>query len=269
MLQNILSELKQIQQSNAERIARASSKMLDIETNTLKFVKDTVTKEVTQQIKDEIQGTKKVIEEVQRKDQLSHKKYVEHVDNQMDWKAKLYNIKNKIPNSAQETLKEKYSQEKRKVNIIMFNVPEASAVNTKTPADKMKDKLFIQKVFSEILGKDMQTVHVKYLVRLGKFSSKCRPLLVSFFNEDMKLKVIRNAKKLAESIAFSEIKIVRDKTPKERAVYRILKDEIRARGEPGLVICGGKIVRSMKDRIKRQNGTQGGLSYLGSNMKVI
>lgn len=58
MLQEMLSYLKLIQQSNMERIARVSNKLLDIETSTQKLLKDTIAKEVEQQIKDEILGMK-------------------------------------------------------------------------------------------------------------------------------------------------------------------------------------------------------------------
>lgn len=174
-------------------------------------------------------------------------------------------IQNNMNNITQETRYETYSQQKRKTNVIMFSVPEACEINYQ--AAKNRDRTIIEQILSEILGTESQKILVKYFARLGKKSySKCRPLLISFCNVDMKLKVMINAKKLAQSTKFSEIKIVRDKTPKERAAFRNLKDKIRARGELGLVTCGGKVTQSNRNKnimVMKHEGAQEGPSYLG------
>ena len=250
LLQDGLTSFQLIQKFNA--------KLSDFEFKATDFMQN-ISEEIEKQIKERFQknNIKETIQEIKNDiiDKMDHtdREVITLEDLQLSYSS------NPRQNCTQKTVnhgskaKENLDRNKRKANIIIFNMPEATERGLH--AAKESDMLLVQRIFHEILGKEALLIETKYMTRLGKKSRKCRPLLVSFRNTSMKWKVIKNAKLLAQSenTILNRINIVQDKTPMERAAYRVLKHEFREiHGEEN--VCKSKFPRFQRMR----NGLQGG-----------
>ena len=152
-----------------------------------------------------------------------------------------------VEKKLNEMIGEKEEKEKRKLNIVISNIPESSAEN---PEQRQAEDL--QKVREKIdelgfegrLGK--QVVNP---VRLGRFSVGQRPRLlrVSTLKEDDKKYIMQNASQIKQTETDNKKKVWfnHDLTPKERQADRELRDELKRRrlaGETELIIRRGKII---------------------------
>ena len=152
-----------------------------------------------------------------------------------------------------EEMRESQEKEKKKNNLILFNVPES--VEQRNESRIEDDKKWCKKVFSrrEGLGLEIQDEDVIEVIRLGKRqeleNSKPRPLLVKMYSAGIKWHVIKNAKKLKNSSEedVKKIFIVPDLTEKEREKDRELRKELERRrnnGEAGWYIKSGELLRN-------------------------
>jgi len=141
--------------------------------------------------------------------------------------------------SIAEELQER---ERKKNNLIIFNLPEATegSINDRIEADNKK--------LTEMRGlMDLEkrpTEPIK-LVRLGRTSNKPRPLVVSFSSSDIGVKynMLGNAKNLRNSI-YSKVSIRPDLTKMQQINSKSLREELLRRRDAGedVVIRKGIIV---------------------------
>ena len=126
-------------------------------------------------------------------------------------------------------------RERRKYNLIVYNLPEPSEQD----ADK-SEFINLCKVISDL------DIIVTKVIRLGKrFEDKCRPLLVGVEDLSHKTTVLARAPSLRHHTQYKDIYIAPDLTKFQREKNRKLVNELKhrkANGENNLVISNGTIV---------------------------
>ena len=146
------------------------------------------------------------------------------------------------PQQVVESIDEYLDREKRRMNLIIHNLPESTAPS---PTEKSQQD---QEKFSRILKDEfhLSGVAVEKCVRLGKpTNNRPRLLLVALHDFQQKRDILRNAKQLQNSNEWGNIYISPDLTPKERDIGKKLRLELKARrdnGETNLVIRRGQII---------------------------
>lgn len=126
-------------------------------------------------------------------------------------------------------------RERRKNNLIIFNLPETS--------DQSKDIAFFNELCQPVFA---ITVKITKSLRLGKkVENKNRPLLISLENQNNTLYITSRAAYLRRHAKYENIYIVPDMTKYQRSKHKGLVDELKRRkanGEENLVIRNGEIV---------------------------
>ena len=132
-------------------------------------------------------------------------------------------------------------KEKRKLNVVVHNIPESAGNSVKEKADKDANqfKVMVQDEFK-------LNVQVTKAFRVGKSDpDKPRLLVVALENVDTKLDILKQASELRHSNEWRNVYITPDLTWQEREEGRKLRGELARRrdeGERNLVIRRGKIV---------------------------
>lgn len=159
------------------------------------------------------------------------------------------NIVKQTTESVLQHLREENEKNKRKENIIMYNVMESEKENTE---DRIKeDRARVTDVIENSL--EVQDYAIEKIVRLGrKEDDRNRPLLIKFRNVTEKWNVVKNAKKMKNErdVNKKRIGIALDMTEKEREIEKILVTELkrrRANGEQGLYIKNGKLAKAREE----------------------
>ena len=136
-------------------------------------------------------------------------------------------------------------RERRKCNLIVYNIPETSTSVESTDCVKKDDETFKELVGS-IMDKGCPNLQITKAIRLGKLpAAKPRPLLISVRDELCKREILRSAYKLSKIPKWSNIYVSPDYTHKEREANKVLHEELKRRkenGEVNLGIRNGKIV---------------------------
>lgn len=144
--------------------------------------------------------------------------------------------------SPVDVVDEYLDREKRKCNLIIYNLQES---NASTPSDRTSDD---KKSFAHLLASEFNIDNIEFLkcIRLGKpVEDKSRPLLISLADTTIKSNILRKASKLRKSTQYSGVFITPDMTKKEREAAKELRKELKRRksqGEDNLIIRRGKIV---------------------------
>ena len=145
-----------------------------------------------------------------------------------------------------DTVREELQKERKKVNLILYNVRESSENNT--DARVRHDINMVKRVNSasaEVKDIDKQIVSIH---RLGKNNpDKARPLRVVFSKAKTKFDLLTNSFKLStsENDEMRKVKLAIDRTQSEMNEHKRLIEEIERRkshGESNLIIRKGRIV---------------------------
>lgn len=160
-------------------------------------------------------------------------------------KDKLGRIEEQLEGERQSTLEELWERNERKLNLVVFNMPES---NRDEAADRVSDDL-------EKLRAMLKTIEANVPItktdRLGKRSELTRPLKISVKSMSDKQRILKNASKLSRIPDLSDIHINRDMTPLERDQWKILVkerkervEESKAKGEViNWIIRNGKVIK--------------------------
>ena len=158
-----------------------------------------------------------------------------------------------------ELLDEKNEKEKRKLNLIVVNLPESNKPTHEERKREDRDRVrdLVQKI-TDVPGEEVNDP-----VRLGpvQIGQNVRPRLLKLVvrSEEAKIEIMRNVSRLNEGVEFAErVYINNDSTPRERAKYRELKEEVQRRveaGENDLIIRNLTIVKR-KPRQMHQDQVQ-------------
>ena len=158
--------------------------------------------------------------------------------------------------SPVEAVDEYLDRERRKCNLVIYNLPEPIASNVKDRTQQDKN------VFSQLVSSELKIENINLLkcIRLGKKTSnnKARPLLVSVTEASTKYNILKKASQLRHSSSHSKVYISPDMTRKEREAAKELRTELKRRlaaGEKDLTIRQGKIVQKVATNMDSENST--------------
>lgn len=158
----------------------------------------------------------------------------------------------KVEKKVNEALGEMMEREKRKLSIVIVNIPESEGETV--DARNKKDKEKVVELVKKVTG--LEDVEILSPLRLGArpLGSKPRLLRVSVTSDEVKKKIMTNARKLNENVNDPKKRVYfnHDRTPKEREDFRQLRSELseRQKFDPELIIRGGKIVKRTMDEKK-------------------
>ena len=174
-----------------------------------------------------------------------------------EFESPVQNIVQKaLPNlNNKESDEEKMLIEKKKSNLIYFNIPESQENDMSQRLKHDYERL------KEIYGEEkIKATDIANIFRVGQKSSKPRPLIVKFSDSNIKQNYIDitlgkelSVKKGNEIV---KIGVTHDRTMKQREQYKKLEVEIKSRTEneeTGLGIRSNRIVENFQSR---QRGTK-------------
>lgn len=136
-------------------------------------------------------------------------------------------------------------REKKKMNLIFFNIPEEDGDSV---IDKMKaDFNKIKEAYEDKV--ELKEADIINVIRIGKKTfGKERPVILTFKSDDKRMEVLRknkDIKYITEDGEIIRIFVSTDKTIKQRQTEAALREEIKNRvdaGEANLVIRNERIV---------------------------
>ena len=146
-------------------------------------------------------------------------------------------------NITTRVIDEYRDRESRKLNLILYNVPESQSSDTSV--QQTHDTKFISDIANKI---EAGQIDVTRVTRLGKkVNNKNRLMKVQVANLSQKRRLLTNAKKLKQcSVDFQNIYLSPDLSYNERQANKLLRQELSRRkeaGETDLVIYRGSIVK--------------------------
>jgi len=125
--------------------------------------------------------------------------------------------------NAPNVVDEYLDRERRKLNLIIYGLPEVS-VPTGSER-KSADLDGIQElVRSEFNINNLET---SKCFRLGRQGNKLRPLLITLSDSSVRRQILRNAKNLRNSSKYKNVFISPDLTPQEREASKTLHTELQ------------------------------------------
>jgi len=156
-------------------------------------------------------------------------------------------IEKKVTEKVQEIFGEERERESRKLNVILYNVPESRA---KGEEAKKEDERLIEGILEEIGAEDSGHSVISDIAEAARLGiqrdepSRPRPIKLVLKNTDSKNKILRKAKNLRDSTQFQKVGISRDKTMQERTEEKALLEERYNRKKTGedVIIYKGKVV---------------------------
>ena len=139
---------------------------------------------------------------------------------------------------------EEIEKERKKKNLIIFGLHESQEEEAGKRYED--DERKCNQIFMKEL--QLQNVEMEKLIRIGrKNENRNRPLLVKMANEEERLRVLRNAKRLRYSEEFQRVYIDRDMTAMEREKDKKLRKELKEKREKEdawYIIRKGKVIRA-------------------------
>ena len=151
--------------------------------------------------------------------------------------------------SPVEFVDEYLNRERRKMNLVVYGLPESSATSS-SERHLADSNNFVGLVDSEF---KISNLEISKCFRLGKpKNDKPRPLLVMLTDISAKRQILRNAKLLRNSNSHKRVFISPDLTQQEREANKKLRNELQCRkqaGETNLIIKHGKIVPRQPQRV--------------------
>lgn len=131
----------------------------------------------------------------------------------------------------EEVISEISERQKRKNNIVIFNVPEPDQRKS-TAEQKDLDGNVIKDIMGVVVP-DLSNTNFK-AYRLGFFtSSKIRPIKVIYENDHSVRKILKNSKQLKASRTFDKLIIAADRTKKQNEYFKKVKQELADRTNAG------------------------------------
>ena len=205
----------------------------------------TVKSELEKKIEDKFSSLDEKINEINSKVESTPPDDEEETINSEKKNEHIRSIVNKELKEKLKTDDEEKLREKKKLNLIFFDVTEDAHEKQE---DLMLDEFY--KIKDALKDKvQFDNEDISHITRIGKKTTgKTRPVLITFKQDELKMKVLRAGKDLKIKNSEGELQrayISLDRTPKQRETDKKLREEIKARkanGEKDLVIRNEKIV---------------------------
>ena len=148
-----------------------------------------------------------------------------------------------IHTRVQEQYREREEKERKKNNLLMYNIKESTGEQ-----GKEEDEQQCEQLIAQTKTEQFKIVNV---LRMGKVQQgKNRPLLVKLENSQMKYNILRNANNLNNTQQqqwIKKVSISKDKTIKEKEASKRLYEQLKQKrddGEEGRYIRDGKLLQS-------------------------
>lgn len=157
----------------------------------------------------------------------------------------------------EEVIAEIEERQMRKRNVIVYGVEELGGGGTTDERIK-HDHSMVSKLFDEIAPDVSRRSENIRVFRLGKFnprSDKPRPLKVSLKSWDEVLKILKKSKTLKSTTNFSNLTITSDKTPRQLAHFKKVREEVERRKSQG-----ENVVLKFKKGVPTIDTVDGGVS---------
>ena len=156
-----------------------------------------------------------------------------------------------LKSSADQLKKFVQSKDKegREANVILHNIPESNSQDNE--ARKKYDTESFFNVADALLG-DVVGIEIESVFRLGKkpeapgdgnqeLNSKPRLMMVKLKSKSTVDELIKKRTHLKD-VGFPNVYVTRDLSPEERAVQRVLREELNQKGRDTHVIFRGKVI---------------------------
>ncbi|KAK4328212.1 hypothetical protein Pmani_001332 [Petrolisthes manimaculis] len=176
---------------------------------------------------------------------------VNKVTNTIVEKIKAVDIVQKTAEVVIRHIEEKEKREKRKKNIVLYNVPESSQNEVQSRIDE--DLSRCNDLFENSLK--VRECKIERVLRLGRprEDNRNRPMLVQLRSEDEKWSILTSAKNLKHETnpEKKKIGISKDLTKEERDAEKRVRQELyekRSNGEQGWYVKNGKLYRGQATR---------------------
>jgi len=154
------------------------------------------------------------------------------------------NVDSSTPHSnltAADIVDEYRDRERRKLNVVVYNVPESKAEDSSRR--KKDDATFVNSIFEAL---EIAIPEMVDVTRLGpRNPDKNRILRVTFSDLEQKRSLLTNSKKLRLLEKFKKVYVNPDLSFQERKTQKVLRDELTRRkkaGEKDIYIRRGQIV---------------------------
>ena len=178
---------------------------------------------------------------------------------------KSQNVENedKIKEVCRKEIVEQHEIEKRKLNMVIFNVPESEEQSPE--ARKANDLEKVNLLLDGPMKLDTESIHIQNPVRLGALRAskpneiqKPRPIKISVENFEHKNKILKaNAELRKETGDFKNIFITPDLTKAQRKEAFLLREQLRYQknvlNKKNVKISRGRIVEIEKDTSESVN----------------
>lgn len=150
--------------------------------------------------------------------------------------------------TTHELMSEFQERQRRNKNVVLTGVIEAAGGHP--PERQAHDMHEVEKIF-ETMG--LPNAAIKDTTRIGRsLSGRARLLRVALYDEELKVRILKNARLLRSNAKYKQVFVNPDRTPSEQAhfsdMWKKLK-EMKSRGRD-VVIYRGKIVE--RDSIRQQ-----------------
>ncbi|KAK3879156.1 hypothetical protein Pcinc_016250 [Petrolisthes cinctipes] len=177
-----------------------------------------------------------------RADNYSLKKTIENLEKK--WDKRDEEIVRKVTERMMENLEEEREREKKRNNIIMFNVPESR--KTEISEITYEDRERCEEIFQGKLG--VKDAKIQRIFRIGRITTgKVRPVIMEMNEVGIKWELVKRSKKLKnnDDQVTQIIIIAPDLTKREREENDRLREELRHKRQNGgqWIIRKGKVVR--------------------------
>lgn len=151
--------------------------------------------------------------------------------------------------NTETVIQEVLEREKRRRNIIIYNVPEQ--VDLTRSESTAADTETVKEILTTL---EIPVIDIK-AVRLGKFDStkvnSKRPIRVCLCNDNDVIKSLKNSVHLKSIDKFKTISVSKDKTPFQMNLYRSVKTELDARRAAGETDIFIKHIRDIPQIVRR------------------
>ena len=235
-LSNQIKELEQKLQ-NLDKVDRLTDQIAELES---KIHGSRVADQLTNQIKEmEVKLHKPIEQQLKSLERVSKQSNVMTMD------------------TASKVVDEYRDLERRKYNLIAFNVSESKSIEPSQR--KTEDRKFFKSLTDDI---GVDSVEIIDVVRLGTSTpNKLRPLRIQFAKLNHRRSVLVNAKKLQDSSSdvFKGIYINPDLSVRERQAQKKLRLELARRkenGESNIFIRRGRIVKQRSPSQPRESTSE-------------
>lgn len=220
--------------------------------------------EEVEKVKESVQEVRKELVELTQRVNEGNSKlgYAEAVKTHQ-FEEKLI-IEKKVSEEVKMVMEEKVEIDRRKGNIIIWNVKE-SDVDDEREVGVSPDTEMAKEILRDGLRMDAER-HIDEVGRIGRYQAgKMRPLRIKVKSEESKFEIFKRAKNLKENESFKKVYITHDLTRKQQAEDKVLRTKLVAIrvDNPSAIIRNGKIVKKKTDgsfevveEKQSKNGTQ-------------